>query len=114
VWFWWRRRRGDPHASRWFLRLAVVAGVASVAALELGWMVTELGRQPWIVYRVMRVRDAASDVAGGLWVSFVVMLVVYVGMFVGAALVLRSMARRWRRGESLDLPTPYGPSGSAS
>jgi cytochrome d ubiquinol oxidase subunit I len=77
-------------------------------------MTTELGRQPWIVYRVLRVRDAASDVAGGLWVSFAVMLVVYVGMFVGAALVLRSMARRWRGGESLDLPTPYGPSGSAT
>jgi hypothetical protein len=39
---------------------------------------------------------------------------VYVGMFVGAALVMRSMAQRWRGGESLDLPTPYGPSGSAT
>jgi cytochrome bd ubiquinol oxidase subunit I len=110
VWFWWRRRHHDPLASTWFLRLAVLAGAASIVALELGWITTELGRQPWIVYRVLRVRDAASDVAGGLWVSFVVMLVVYTGMFVGAALVLRSMARRWRRGESLDLPTPYGPS----
>jgi cytochrome d ubiquinol oxidase subunit I len=110
LWFWWRRRRTDPLASRWFLRLAVAAGGLSIVALELGWMVTELGRQPWIVYRVLRVREAASDVAGGLWVSFVVMLVVYIAMFVGAALVLRSMAQRWRRGESLDLPTPYGPS----
>jgi cytochrome d ubiquinol oxidase subunit I len=113
-WYWWARRRGDPYANVWLLRSSVVAGVASVVALELGWMTTELGRQPWIVYRVLRVRDAASDVAGGLWVSFAVMLVVYVGMFVGAALVLRSMARRWRGGESLDLPTPYGPSGSAT
>jgi cytochrome d ubiquinol oxidase subunit I len=113
-WYWWARRRGDPYANVWLLRASVAAGVASVVALELGWMTTELGRQPWIVYRVLRVRDAASDVAGGLWVSFAVMLVVYVGMFVGAALVLRSMAQRWRGGESLDLPTPYGPSGSAT
>jgi cytochrome d ubiquinol oxidase subunit I len=113
-WYWWARRRGDPYANVWLLRTSVVAGVASVVALELGWMTTELGRQPWIVYRVLRVRDAASDVAGGLWVSFAVMVVVYVGMFVGAALVLRSMAQRWRGGESLDLPTPYGPSGSAT
>jgi cytochrome d ubiquinol oxidase subunit I len=109
AWFWWRRRRGDPLASTWFLRLAVVAGFAAVAALELGWITTEVGRQPWIVYRVLRVRDAASDVAGALWISFAAMIVVYTGMFVGAGLVLRSMARRWRRGESLDLPTPYGP-----
>jgi cytochrome bd ubiquinol oxidase subunit I len=112
AWYWWLRRRGDPFANRWLLRAVVAAGAASVVALELGWMTTELGRQPWIVYRVMRVRDAASDVAGGLWVSFTVMLVVYTGMFIGATFVLRSMARRWRRGESLDLPTPYGPSGS--
>jgi cytochrome bd-type quinol oxidase subunit 1 len=111
LWYWWRRRRGhDPLSSRRFLRLASLTGVASMVALEAGWITTELGRQPWIVYRVQRVRDAASDVAGGLWVSFAVMIVVYAGMGIAAALVLRSMSRRWRAGEALDLPTPYGPS----
>ena len=110
LWYWWRRRRGhDPLASRRFLRLASLTGAAAIVALEAGWITTELGRQPWIVYRVQLVRDAASDVAGGLWVSFVVMLVVYAGMGIAAAQVLHSMSRRWRRGEALDLPTPYGP-----
>jgi cytochrome d ubiquinol oxidase subunit I len=108
--YWIARRRGrDLLERRWFLRLSVLAGFASVVALEAGWITTELGRQPWIVYRVLRVRDAASDVGGALWASFVVMLVVYAAMGVAALLVLRSMARRWRAGDPIDLPTPYGP-----
>jgi cytochrome d ubiquinol oxidase subunit I len=111
LWYWWRRRRGrDPLDSRLFLRAVVAAGAGSIVALEAGWITTELGRQPWIVYRTMRVADAASDVGGALWVTLGLMIVVYTGMGVAAALVLRSMAQRWRDGDALDLPTPYGPS----
>jgi cytochrome d ubiquinol oxidase subunit I len=106
-WYWrLRRRGGDPLASRRFLYAAVAAGPLSVLALELGWMTTELGRQPWIVYRVMRVADAVAR-DNAVWASFVVLLLVYAGMVVGAIAVLRSMSRRWREGETLDLPTPY-------
>lgn len=109
VGYWWSRRRGrDWLASRRFLRLAVVAGPAAVAALELGWITTEVGRQPWIVQDVMRVEEAVTG-SDFVWVSLVVLVVVYSAMLTGAALVLRSMARRWREGESTDLPTPYGP-----
>jgi cytochrome d ubiquinol oxidase subunit I len=108
--FWWSRRRGrDWLASRRFLRLAVLAGPAAVAALELGWITTEVGRQPWIVQGHMRVEEAVTD-SGIVWVTFGTLLVVYAAMLTGAALVLRSMARRWREGEATDLPTPYGPS----
>lgn len=103
-----RRRGRDPLERRWFLRAAVVAGPLSVMALELGWMTTELGRQPWIAYRAMRIVDAVTT-GGGVWISLVVLLVVYAAMGVGAIVVLRSMARRWRAGAPLDLPTPYGP-----
>ena len=108
-WYWLGRRHGrDPLASRRFLWVAVAGGPLSVLALELGWMTTELGRQPWIVFRVMRIADAvASDNA--VWASFAVLLVVYTGMVVGAVAVLRSMSRRWREGAGLDLPTPYSP-----
>lgn len=109
--FWVARRRGrDWLTSRRFLRAAVAAGPAAVIALELGWITTEVGRQPWIAQGYMRVEDAVTA-SGGVWVSLVVLVVVYTAMLAGAALVLRSMAQRWRAGEAIDLPTPYDPSG---
>jgi cytochrome d ubiquinol oxidase subunit I len=106
--FWlarWRKR--DLTDNRWFLRFAVVAGPLAVVALECGWIATEVGRQPWTVWRVLRTSEAAST-SGGLWWSLAGVVVVYLGMTVGAYVVLRSMARRWRSGE-VDLPSPYGP-----
>ena len=58
AWAWWRRR--DIPQTKWFLRAVAVSGVASVVALECGWIVTEVGRQPWIVYNVMRTEDAVT------------------------------------------------------
>ena len=107
--FWIAGRRGrDLLRSRRFLWLCVLAGPASVAALELGWITTEVGRQPWIAYRVMRVVDAVAH-NNGIWISFTVLVLVYAAMAIGSAVVLRSMARRWREGAPLDLPTPYSP-----
>lgn len=106
--FWIARWRGrDLLERRWFLRSAVVAGPLAVVALECGWIATEVGRQPWTVYGVLRTVDAASG-DGGLWWSYGIAFVVYAGMTVGAYVVLRSMARRWRAGEQ-DLPSPYAP-----
>jgi cytochrome d ubiquinol oxidase subunit I len=113
AWYEISRRRGrDPLVSQRFLRAAAVAGPLSIAALELGWMTTELGRQPWIAYRVMTIQDAVSR-SSAIWVSFVVLLLVYAAITVGAIVVLRGMARRWRHGASLDLPTPYSTSPSS-
>lgn len=107
--FWGMRKRGkDLLQNRWFLKAAVLAGPASIVALELGWITTEVGRQPWIAQGQMRVVDAVTG-AQNIWVSFAILFGVYVAMGTGAVLVLRSMARRWRDGESLELPTPYGP-----
>lgn len=107
--FWIARKwRRDWLTSKIFLRAAVVAGPLAVVALELGWIATEVGRQPWIAQGQMRVIDAVTG-AGNLWWSLVVLVVVYAAMSAGAILVLRSMARRWREGEALELATPYGP-----
>ncbi len=103
---WWRRR--DLPRSRWFLRAASVAGLASIVALEAGWIVTEVGRQPWIVYRVMRVGDAVTS-SPGIWGSFAVIMTVYLGLAVAAVVVLRRMAAGWRSGESGESGVPYGP-----
>lgn len=106
--YWLARWRGrDLLTHRWFLWLSVASGLLAVVCLESGWVATEVGRQPWTVWQVLRTTDAAS-MSSGLWWSYLGIVVVYVGMTVGAYVVLRSMARRWRAGEE-DLPSPYGP-----
>jgi cytochrome d ubiquinol oxidase subunit I len=108
VLYWLLRWRGpDLLGNRWFLRFAVIAGPLAVLAVEFGWIATEVGRQPWTVWHVLRTVDAAS-MSSGIWWSYLGVLVVYLGMTVGAFAVLRSMARRWRAGEA-ELPSPYGP-----
>ena len=59
AWYWlaWIFRRDMPR-SKLFLRVASGAGVAAVVAMEAGWVVTEVGRQPWIVRGHMKVEDA--------------------------------------------------------
>ena len=110
--FWVARWRGrDWTRSPLFLRVIVATGPLAILAVEAGWVATEVGRQPWVVQGVLRTADAAST-NHGLWYTYGAILVVYTGMTVAAVAVLRSMARRWREGEDLDLPTPYGP-GSA-
>ncbi|PWI07973.1 cytochrome ubiquinol oxidase subunit I [Streptomyces sp. NWU339] len=94
LWAWWRRRRtgGELSTPRLFLALAAVGGPAAVVALECGWTVTELGRQPWIVWGLMSVRDAVNPAPGlmtGLWL----VLVVYAAMTVATVYVLRRLAR---------------------
>jgi cytochrome bd ubiquinol oxidase subunit I len=105
--YWVARRRGrDLLAHRWFLRFMVVAGPLAILALECGWTTTEVGRQPWTVWRVLRTTDAVT-MNPGLWWTYGGVLVIYAGMTVGAYIVLTSMARRWRAGAPVS--SPYGP-----
>jgi cytochrome d ubiquinol oxidase subunit I len=93
IWFavaWWRRR--ELPRSRWFWRAASLAGVLSVIALEAGWITTEVGRQPWIVYGILRTRDAVSS-APGLRYGFYSVLAVYAVLTVATLYVLRRLAR---------------------
>jgi cytochrome d ubiquinol oxidase subunit I len=111
--FWFARwRRRDLLESTWFLRFVVAAGPLAVLAMEAGWVATEVGRQPWTVYGVLRTTDAAGS-NSSLWWLFGVTFVVYAGLTVGATVVIRSMTRRWREGDA-DLPSPYGPQSNAS
>ncbi|MFB4314101.1 cytochrome ubiquinol oxidase subunit I [Actinomadura sp. 21ATH] len=95
---WWRRRTLPRTA--WFLRATAVSGVAAVLALEAGWTVTEVGRQPWIVYGVMRTADAVNPAPGLVW-GFVLVTAVYAVLTVATVYVLRRMAR--------DRPVPIAP-----
>ncbi len=103
---WWRKR--DFPQSRWFLRAVAVSGVLSIVALECGWIVTEVGRQPWIVYNVMRTEDAVTQ-ASGVWVTFTAIVGLYVVLGVLLVVVLRAMSRRWREADEKDVEVPYGP-----
>ncbi|WP_248963386.1 cytochrome ubiquinol oxidase subunit I [Sphaerisporangium perillae] len=87
---WWRRR-GLPR-SPWFLRLAAVSGAVAVLAVEAGWTVTEVGRQPWTVYGHLRTSDAVNP-APALWTGFVVVALVYAVLTVFTLYVLRLI--RW-------------------
>jgi cytochrome d ubiquinol oxidase subunit I len=87
----WLRLRRLPR-SKWFYRALVVAGPASVVALIAGWMTTEVGRQPWIVYGVMRTEDAVTG-AGGIPVGYGTLALVYLLLAVAVAWILRRLAR---------------------
>ena len=103
---WWRKR--DFPQTKWFLRAVAVSGVATVIAMECGWIVTEVGRQPWIVYEVMRTEDAVTQ-ADGVWVTFVGVMLLYTALGAALVITLRAMARRWRAADEEDSEVPYGP-----
>jgi cytochrome d ubiquinol oxidase subunit I len=105
-WVWWRKRRLPE--SVWFWRAASVAGIGCVIALECGWIVTEVGRQPWVVHDLLRTSDAVTA-QGGLWLSLTIVILLYAALGAGTILALRAMARRWREGEEDERGLPYGP-----
>ncbi|MER5182326.1 cytochrome ubiquinol oxidase subunit I [Streptomyces sp. NPDC002896] len=117
-WCWLRRR--DLPRSRWFFRCAALAGGACLVTVECGWITTEVGRQPWIVYQNMRVSEAVTDTrAASLWTMLGIVVVVYVLVFGAFLTVLLKMSQRWRLAdegrlaraavEDLEGATPYGP-----
>jgi cytochrome d ubiquinol oxidase subunit I len=85
------RRRRLPEW-RWFYYGLAAAGPLSVVALICGWIVTEVGRQPWVVYRVMRTSQAVTD-AGGIPVGYATLWIVYLAVGVGVVWILRRLAR---------------------
>jgi cytochrome d ubiquinol oxidase subunit I len=108
VWFaiaWWRKR--DLPSTKWFLRAVAISGIAAVVALESGWIVTEVGRQPWILQGFMRTSEAVTP-AKGIWWVFAFTMLLYIGLFATAGVILRSLSRRWREGEE-EGELPYSP-----
>jgi cytochrome bd ubiquinol oxidase subunit I len=79
--------------SRLFLWAVVAAGPLATLALIAGWVTTEVGRQPWIVYEVMRTRDAVTN-ASGLPVALTLVALVYVGLGGAVLWLLRRLAAR--------------------
>ncbi|PWU44870.1 cytochrome ubiquinol oxidase subunit I [Micromonospora globispora] len=104
---WWRRR--DLPRSRWFLRATTISGVLAVVALEAGWVVTEVGRQPWTVVGHLLTRDAVAT-SGNLWLFFAATVALYAAVGAATVYVLRLLRRRWRdQGGATETDVPYGP-----
>jgi cytochrome d ubiquinol oxidase subunit I len=99
IWIW---RRRLPESS-WFYRALLVAGPLAVVALISGWVVTEVGRQPWVVYGVMRT-DAAVTGAHGIVIGYSALAAAYIVVVCGLAWVLRRLARAPLE-EPLESPT---------
>ena len=102
---WWRHRRLP--SQRLFWLLGTVSGLAAIVAMECGWVVTEVGRQPWVVYQLLTTADAATT-NGGVIASLSFVIVLYAVLGALTIIILRVLARRWRRG-GREPEVPYGP-----
>src|SRR5258708_22719413 len=87
-----RIRRKRLPESAWFYRAVVAAGPLSVVALIAGWVVTEVGRQPWVVYGTMRTSDAVTG-ASGIPVGYGLLAAVYLLLVAGVGWTLWRLAR---------------------
>jgi cytochrome d ubiquinol oxidase subunit I len=87
----WSRRRRLP-STPWFFRAVLAAAPLSVVALIAGWVTTEVGRQPWVVYEVMRTEEAVTG-AAGIPVGYATLVVIYAGLIAAIAWILRRLAR---------------------
>jgi cytochrome d ubiquinol oxidase subunit I len=96
-WFGYFRyyRRGKPVPfGRWLLRALAITGPLSIVAMECGWIVTELGRQPWIIYHVMLVKDGVTTVSG-LGITFYLFTAIYVILAVTLIGLLLRLSNDW-------------------
>jgi cytochrome bd ubiquinol oxidase subunit I len=101
AWFGWTAwRRHRLPRTRWFLRAVAVSGLAAVVAMEAGWIGTEVGRQPWVVYGLLKTSAAVNPAPGVGW-GLPVLLVVYAVLTAVLVAVLRRMTR--------DTPVPVAP-----
>ena len=102
LWRWWRTRRLPDN--KWLLRVLVVCSPFGFIAVETGWFVTELGRQPWIIYGVMRTKDAVTPMSG-LVVPFTTFTIVYLLLAVIVIFLLRRQFMetqpRWLKKQSV-------------
>ena len=91
IWALWTRWRGRLHESRALQRFALWMGPSGLIAMLAGWYVTEVGRQPWVVYGVMRTADAATPHGlGELTLTLALFVAVYLLVFgAGVSYMLR-------------------------
>jgi cytochrome d ubiquinol oxidase subunit I len=97
------RRRALPKAKLFWL-LGLVCGPAAVIAMECGWIVTEIGRQPWVVYQQLKTANAVTT--NNVVPTLTAIVVLYACLGVGTILLLRRMSRRWTAADGPDVRGP--------
>jgi cytochrome d ubiquinol oxidase subunit I len=95
-WRWWRS--GGPEQDGWLMQALIVAAPAGFVAIEAGWVVTEVGRQPWIIYGVMRTSEAVTPMPG-LWIPMTTFSLLYVIL---AGIVVWALGRHIAATERLE------------
>ena len=91
AWLAWKK--ADLAARRGFLWALVAAAPLGFVAIEAGWMVTELGRQPWVIYGVLRTADAVTPMPGQMWRTGVFALIYVLLAVVVTVLLSRQIVR---------------------
>jgi len=112
----WLRWRGDLYRQRQFLWFATAMGPSGVVAILAGWMTTEIGRQPWVVYNVMLTAQGVSDHSAlAMSASLLIFIVLYVSVFgIGITYLLKLMARGPDRQTGATAPAEERPGGRPS
>jgi cytochrome bd ubiquinol oxidase subunit I len=86
-------RRRDLAANRWLMRAVAIASPMGFLCIEAGWTVTEVGRQPWVIFGVLRTADAVTPMPG-LIVPFLVISALYCFLGVVVAWLLYDLVMR--------------------
>jgi cytochrome bd ubiquinol oxidase subunit I len=94
IWGTWLRWRRRLFATRLFLRFAVLMGPTGLIAILAGWVTTEMGRQPWVVYGVMRTKDAVSNHSPlVLGTMLLVLIAMYFAVFGSGVIYMLKLVR---------------------
>ena len=104
LWSLWARYRKTLYTSRWLQRLALVMGPSGFVAVLAGWYTTEVGRQPFTVYGLLRTADSLSNVdAAAIGASLVAFIVVYFVVFGAGVFYIIRTVMKTPEGETPDL-----------
>jgi cytochrome d ubiquinol oxidase subunit I len=105
AWLYWRKKLEQ---ARWFHRTSLVAIVLPYIAATAGWVLTEMGRQPWIVQGLLKTSEANSPSVGTTWlgISLGVFITLYVTLGVVDFVLMRRYARPGRPAPQEELPVP--------
>jgi cytochrome d ubiquinol oxidase subunit I len=113
LWSLLARLRRRLYDWRWLHRFAVAMGPAGFVAVIAGWVTTEVGRQPWVIFGLLRTRDAVSPIAApGVTGSLIAFVIVYFAVFgAGTLYIIRLMAKAPEEGEGDEPETPIRTAG---